>query len=182
VTSRSVFAHNIHATDTEIARLASSRASVAHCPCSNAALGSGIFPMQRHLTAGARIALGTDIGGGTGFGLLKEGLQAYLLQRVSVDGFMLSSAQLLYLATLAGAEALGVDGETGDLTPGKSADYVYLRPAPASPLAMVAAHAESAEDLLSAIFTLGGQDSVSEVCVRGKRVYSREAQVRQSFG
>jgi guanine deaminase len=168
---RSVLAHNVHATESELKRLAASGASVSHCPCSNAALGSGIFPMQRHLAAGVRFALGTDVGGGTGFGMLKEGLQAYLLQRVSSDGVMLTSAQLLYLATRAGAEALGVDAETGDLTPGKSADYVYLRPAAGSPLSMVAANVDSAEDLLSALFTLAGQESVGEVCVRGRRVY-----------
>jgi guanine deaminase len=170
---RSVLAHNVHATDHELARLAASGATVSHCPCSNAALGSGIFPMQRHLAAGVRMALGTDVGGGTGFGLLKEGLQAYLLQRVSSDGVMLNSAQLLYLATRAGAEALGVEGETGDFTAGKSADYVYLRPVEGSPLAMVAAHADSAEDLLSAIFTLAGQESVAEVWARGRRVFAR---------
>ncbi len=171
VGSRSVLAHSVHSTDAELQRLADGGAAVSHCPCSNAALGSGIFPMQRHLSAGVRFALGTDVGGGTGFGLLKEGLQAYLLQRVSSDGVMLNSAQLLYLSTRAGAEALGVGAETGDLTPGKSADYVYLRPVAGSPLSMVAAHADSAEDLLSALFTLAGQESVAEVCVRGRRVY-----------
>jgi guanine deaminase len=171
VTTRSVLAHNIHATDAELTRLAGRGASVSHCPCSNAALGSGIFPMQRHLNAGVRFALGTDVGGGTGFGLLKEGLQAYLMQRVKIDGVMLNSAQLLYLATRAGAEALGLARETGDLSPGKSADYVYLRPVEGSPLSQVAAHADSAEDLLSAIFTLAGQESVQEVCVGGKPVW-----------
>jgi len=117
--------------------------------------------------------LGTDVGGGTGFGLLKEGLQAYLMQRVAGDGVMLNSAQLLYLATRAGAEALGLDAETGDLTPGKSADFVYLKPVTGSPLAMVAAHAHSAEDLLSALFTLAGQETVAEVRVRGRLLYSR---------
>jgi guanine deaminase len=172
---RSVLAHNVHPTDGELARLAASGATVAHCPCSNAALGSGIFPMQRHLAAGVRFALGTDVGGGTGFGLLKEGLQAYLLQRVSGDGVMLNAAQLLYLATRAGAEALGVENETGDLRPGKSADYVVLRPVAGSPLAMVAAHAERPEDILSALFTLAGQESVSEVCVHGKLVTQASA-------
>jgi guanine deaminase len=103
--------------------------------------------------------------------MLKEGLQAYMLQRVSGSGVMLSSAQLLYLATRAGAEALGVESETGDLRPGKSADYVYLRPVAGSPLEMVAAHADLAEDLLSALFTLAGREEVCEVCVRGKVVY-----------
>ena len=170
---RSVLAHNVQATDAELARLASSGATVAHCPCSNAALGSGIFPLRRHLAAGVRVALGTDVGGGTGFGLLKEGLQAYLIQRVAGDGVMLNSAQLLYLATRAGAEALGLDAETGDLMPGKSADFVYLKPVAGSPLAMVAAHAHSAEDLLSALFTLAGQETVAEVRVRGRLLYSR---------
>jgi guanine deaminase len=171
----SVLAHNVHPTDGELARLAASGATVAHCPCSNAALGSGIFPMQRHLSAGVRFALGTDVGGGTGFGMLKEGLQAYMLQRVSGDGVMLNPAQLLYLATRAGAEALGLENETGDLRPGKSADYVYLQPVGGSPLAAVAAHAELPEDILSALFTLAGQESVREVCVRGKRVLPQAA-------
>lgn len=65
---RSVLAHNVHPTDWELARLAHSGATASHCPCSNAALGSGIFPMQRHLAAGARFALGTDVGGGPGSG------------------------------------------------------------------------------------------------------------------
>jgi len=172
---RSVLAHNVHPADGELERLAGGGAAVSHCPCSNAALGSGIFPMQRHLTAGVRFALGTDVGGGTGFGMLKEALQAYLVQRVAAERVMLNSAQLLYLATRAGAEALGVAGETGDLQPGKSADYVYLRPIAGSPLAIVAAHAEKAEDLLSALFTLAGQESIGEVCVRGKVVYAASA-------
>ncbi len=169
----SVLAHNVHTTDGELERLAGHGAAVSHCPCSNAALGSGIFPMARHLRAGVPFALGTDVGGGIGFGLLKEGLQSYLLQRLASDGVILTSAQLLYLATRAGAEALGIEAETGDLLPGKSADYVYLRPVGGSPLAMVTAHAEKPEDLLSALFTLGGQECVREVAVRGKRVYAR---------
>ena len=76
-------AHNVHPTDAELERLAPARTAVAHCPCSNAALGSGIFPLRRHLAAGVPCALGTDVGGGTGFGMLKEGLQAYLMQRVA---------------------------------------------------------------------------------------------------
>src|ERR1019366_1313229 len=109
-----VMAHDVHPTDSELERLAADGTSIVHCPCSNAALGSGIFPLRRHLDAGVHVALGTDIGGGTGFGMLKEALQAYLMQRVTPDGVMLDPSRLLYLATLAGAEALGLDGEIGD--------------------------------------------------------------------
>jgi guanine deaminase len=166
-----VMAHDVHPTDSELDRLASSGAAVAHCPCSNAALGSGLFPLKRHLNAGVRFALGTDVGGGTGFGLLKEGLQAYLLQRVAQDGMLLDAGHLLYLATLAGAEALGLSNETGDFRPGKSADFVYLRPLADSPLTAVLEREQSPESMLAAIFTLAGAESIAEVRVEGSIVY-----------
>src|SRR6202012_4443982 len=72
-----VLAHNVHATDSELARLAASGTAGAHCPWSNAMLGSGLFPLRRHIDAGVRCALGTDVGGGAGFGVMKEALQAY---------------------------------------------------------------------------------------------------------
>jgi guanine deaminase len=104
---RSVMAHNVHPTDSELDRLAGTDTSIAHCPASNAMLGSGCFPLRRHMTAGVRCALGTDVGGGVGFGMLKEGLHAYLMQRLSPDPVVLDAGQLLHLATLAGAEAGG---------------------------------------------------------------------------
>jgi guanine deaminase len=172
-----VMAHNVHPTDSELDRLAASGATVAHCPSSNAALGSGLFSFRRHIDAGVRCALGTDVGGGTGFGMLKEGLQAYLLQRVAPDGMLLDAGHLLYLATLAGAEALGLGGETGDFRTGKSADFVYLRPGADSALAAVLEREQSPEQMLAAIFTLAGAESVREVRVEGSVVYrSSEAE------
>jgi guanine deaminase len=166
-----VMAHDVHPTDWELDRLAANGAAVAHCPSSNAALGSGFFPLKRHINAGVRCALGTDVGGGTGFGMLKEGLQAYLLQRLAPDGMVLDAGHLLYLATLAGAEALGLGDETGDFRVGKSADLVYLRPAADSPLAAVLEREPSPEQVLAAIFTLAGAEAVHEVRVEGSIVY-----------
>ncbi len=165
-----VLAHNVHATDSELERLAASGTSVAHCPWSNAMLGSGLFPLRRHLAAGVHCALGTDVGGGTGFGVLKEALQAYALQRLAPEGEMLKPAHLLYLATLAGAGALRLDHETGDFSTGKAADFVYLRAPQKSPLEAVLQRAESMERVLAALFTLAGEESVAEVCVEGQPV------------
>src|ERR1700682_185121 len=151
VGARSVLGHNLHPTDNELQRLAASKASISHCPCSNAALGSGWFPLRRHIHAGVRVALGTDVGGGTGFGLLKEALQAYMLQRLAPEGFLLGPAHLLYLATRAGAEALGLSETIGDSQSGKAADFVYLRPPQNGPLAAVAAHADNPAHLLAAL-------------------------------
>jgi guanine deaminase len=167
----SVLAHNVHATDSELARLAAAGASVAHCASSNAALSSGIFPLRRHVEAGVRCALGTDVGAGVGFSLLKEGLQAYMMQRVIPDGAVLNGARLLYLATLAGAEALGLDAEIGDFSPGKSADFVYVKPPAGSVLESVLRNADSAERALEAIFTLAGPESIHQVRVEGSLVH-----------
>jgi len=167
---RSVFAHNVHGSDAELARLAAAGAWVAHCPSSNAMLGSGIFPMRRHLAAGVRFALGTDVGAGIGFGILKEALQCYMMQRLLPDAMALSPAHLLYLATAAGAEALGLEAETGDFTPGKSADLVRLQPVEGTPLAAAVERAESAERLLAALIAQAGAESVREVRVRGEVV------------
>lgn len=167
VERRSVIAHNVHATDSEVERLAAAGASVSHCPCSNMMLGSGIFPLRRHLDAGVRVALGTDVGGGTGFGMPKEALAAYEIQRLAPAGVLLAPAHLLYLATRAGAEALQLENETGDFTPGKSADFVYLRAPEGSPLEGILDHAENLERSLAALITLAGAESVAEVAVGG---------------
>jgi guanine deaminase len=166
-----VMAHDVHPTASQLDRLAASGTAIAHCPSSNAALGSGLFPLKRHIDARVRCALGTDVGGGIGFGMLKEGLQAYLLQRVAPGGVLLDAAHLLYLTTLAGAEALGLGDETGDFRAGKSADLVYLRPPADSPLAAVLERDPSPEQALAAIFTLAGAESVREVRVEGSIVY-----------
>ena len=171
VGERSVFAHDVHPTDDELRRLAAAGAAVAHCPCSNAFLGSGLFPLRRHLDAGVRVALGTDVGAGTGFGMLKEALMAYQVQMLQPDGVRLGPAGLLWLSTGAGAAALGLADEVGDLSVGKSADFVLVRPPAGSTLAAVLERSESVEEALGAVFTLAREESIAEVRVAGEVVW-----------
>ena len=166
-----VMAHNIHPGAGELARLAATRTSVAHCPGSNSALGSGIFPLRRHLDAGVHFALGTDVGGGLGFGMPKEALQAYLVQRLAPEGELLSPAHLLYLATLAGAESLGLTELTGNFVPGKAADLVYLRPPAESALAASLELADSPSRILACLITQAGAESVRQVRVDGQVIH-----------
>jgi guanine deaminase len=171
VGARSVFAHDVHVGDGELARLAASGAAVCHCPSSNAFLGSGSFPLRRHLDAGARVALGTDVGAGTGLSLLAEGLMAYNVQMLlGSAGVRLRPAHLLWLATGAGASALGLSDEIGDLSVGKSADYVLLRPPQGSTLSAVLSRCDSVESKLGVLFTLAREESIAEVRVAGKVV------------
>ena len=171
VTPRSVLAHNVHPTDPELATLAARGASVAHCPTSNSALGSGLFPMRRHVEAGVRVAMGSDVGAGTGFSMLKEGLQAYFMQRLLGDeGLPLTSAHLLWLCTSAGARALGLEHEVGDLSVGKQFDAIWLLPEAGDPLAVGLGNAKSADDALSKVFALGTTSDIGGVWVGGDQI------------
>lgn len=166
VNPKAVYAHNVYPQEAELARLHEQQAAVAHCPCSNAFIGSGIFPMQQHLQHGVRFGLGSDVAGGTGFGLLKEGLMAYMAQRLLPQGVLLSAAQLLYLATKAGAGALGL-ADVGDLNPGSVADLVWVCPPEHSSLAKVLQQTSDPEHALGAVFSMASEADIAQVYVDG---------------
>jgi guanine deaminase len=169
---RAVMAHDVHATAPEIERLAASRTSVAHCPSSNSSLGSGVFPMKRHLAAGVHVAMGTDIGAGVTFSIAREALEAYLIQNVAPDGQVLRPCHLLYLATAAGAKALGLSVDIGDFAAGKAADFVCVRPRAGSLLAGAFDRAREFRDKLGFVFSVGRPEDISEVRVSGDVVFA----------
>jgi len=167
----SVLAHNVHPTDGELALLAARDARIAHCPTSNAALGSGLFPLARHLAHGVGVALGSDVGAGNGFSLLKEGIQAYFAQRLlGSEGYPLTATHLLHLATTAGASALGLAAEVGDFTVGKHFDAQWICPRDGDPLAAGLAHAADPDDALARVFALGTCNDVRGVWVDGEPI------------
>jgi guanine deaminase len=171
VNGRSVFAHNVHARDEELALMGAAGAWAAHCPTSNSALGSGLFPLRRHVEHGVGVSLGSDVGAGTGFFLLKEGLQAYFMQQLlGADGLPLTPVHLLYLATRAGALALGLAHRVGDFAPGKEFDAVWVRPAEGSTFAVNLAHAADSTDALARTFALATPADVAAVWLRGELV------------
>ncbi len=128
-------AHCVHVADDEVDLIAASGASIAHCPRSNAYLGTGIAPLARFLSAGAghpehsrRIGLGTDSAGSCmRLDFFEEMRFALALQRaVAQDASVLTAKTVLELATIGGARTLDLDGQTGSLTPGKRADIIAV--------------------------------------------------------
>jgi guanine deaminase len=179
VNPRTVLAHNVHPTDHELEVMAEVGSWVAHCPTSNAALGSGLFPFKRHDAYGVGVALGSDVGAGTGFSLIKEGLQAYFAQQLlGPDGLSLTPAHLLYLATRAGALALGLGDQVGDFEIGRRFDAVWLRPIPDSTLDIVLRHATDASDALAKVFALATPADVAGVWVDGLQLNASPVSVR----
>jgi guanine deaminase len=115
--------------------------------------------------------MGTDVGAGTGFSMLKECLQAYFVQRLlGPAGTELTSTHLLHLATSAGAEALGLSETVGDFSVGRQFDALWMRPPDGSALGISLRHAHSAEDALAKAFAMGGSGDVAGVWVGGRPV------------
>ncbi len=139
------FAHAIHVTAGEIRKFAAAGCGVAHCPCSNMRLASGIAPIRQYMAAGVAVGLGVDgSASNDASNLLLEARQAMLLARlqlavpqadgeggyappahpVPADAWM-TAREVLELATLGGARVLGRT-DIGSLEPGKCADFFTL--------------------------------------------------------
>ncbi len=121
--------HCVHQTAADIALLAETQAAVIHCPKSNAKLGAGIAPLSRWLkTPNLRVGLGTDSAvSNNSLDLWEEMRFALLLQRAALeDAEAVTARDVLRLATLGGADAMGLSTQIGSLTPGKSADLIAV--------------------------------------------------------
>jgi cytosine/adenosine deaminase-related metal-dependent hydrolase len=115
-------AHCVKLDTAEIDLFAASKTGVAHCPCSNCRLGSGIAPVRRMRDAGVKVALGVDGSASNDAGhLLDEARQLLLLQRVANGADAMSAREALEIATLGGAAVLGRP-DCGALAVGKRAD------------------------------------------------------------
>ncbi len=117
-------AHCVHLSEAEVGLLAETRTGVAHCPCSNMRLGSGIPPVRRMLDAGVKVGLGVDgSSSNDGGNLLAEARQSLLLQRVAGGPAAMTTAEAFRIATLGGAAVLHRP-ELGRIEPGCAADLV----------------------------------------------------------
>jgi len=115
-------AHCVKLDLSEIDLFAQSKTGVAHCPCSNCRLGSGIAPVRAMRDAGVKVGLGVDGSASNDAGhLLSEARQALLLQRVQNGADAMSAREALEIATLGGAAVLGRN-DCGSLEVGKRAD------------------------------------------------------------
>ncbi len=166
--SRGLYGHAIHLEDREIARLSEVGAAVVHCPTSNTFIGSGLFDLMGLASAGVRIGLATDTGGGSSFSMLRTMAAAYEIAQLR--GTALHPAQLMWLATEGSAQALHMSGQIGHLGVGAAADLCVLDLAATPAIAQRSARAETFWDALFPTIMMGDDRAVRDVWVAGQRV------------
>ncbi|HUP62793.1 MAG TPA: amidohydrolase [Thermoanaerobaculia bacterium] len=153
-------AHGVWLTADEIRMLAAKKVGVAHCPESNMMLASGVAPVVDMIKAGVELGLGTDgpAGSNNNLDMIEEMASAARLQKVTTgDPKAISARELLRLATIGGAQALGLADKIGTLEKGKRADIaiVDLHQAKTQPVYSV----ESA-----IVYAASGSSVVTTIC------------------
>lgn len=168
---RSVFAHGVHLNEDAMNRLGRAEAAIAFCPTSNLFLGSGLFDLQLARQCGVCVGIGTDVGAGTSFSVLHTLGEAYKVGQLR--GTNLDPLQALYLATAAGAEALGIRSKVGALEVGQEADFIVLDPA-ATPLLARRTAGADLRGKLFALQILGDDRAVAATYIKGRCAHTRE--------
>ncbi|MBA5688379.1 guanine deaminase [Rugamonas apoptosis] len=170
---RAVYGHCIWLDDADRARMAATGAAAAVCPTSNLFLGSGLFDFAQADRAGMRMALATDVGGGTSCSMLQTMNEAYKVARLT--GSYLPALRMFYLATLGAARAMGLEGTIGGFAPGAEADFIVLDPQATPLLQRRTSHCASLEELLFALALLGDDRAVAATYAAGQPVHVRDA-------
>jgi 5-methylthioadenosine/S-adenosylhomocysteine deaminase len=152
--------HCVRVDESDIAAIVRTRCTVAHCPVSNAKLGHGVAPLVELLAAGVQVGLGSDsVASNNRMDLLEEARIALLAQRWRLASFETPSASdVLELATLGGAAALGLETAVGSLEEGKQADLSAF---------WLEGLAPATDPISAAILSLGGRRATF-VSVAGK--------------
>ncbi|MDD9922212.1 MAG: 8-oxoguanine deaminase [Boseongicola sp.] len=153
-------AHCVKLDTQEIDLFSKSGTSVAHCPCSNCRLGSGIAPVRGMKDAGVNVSLGVDGSASNDqASVVSEARQAMLLQRVSKGADAMSAREALELATVGGARSLGRT-DIGRIAPGMRADLAIWD----------ASGLDSAGSWDPAALVLAGPSKVKHLFVEGRQV------------
>ncbi len=168
---RSVFGHCLHLDDADRARMQATDSVMSFCPTSNLFIGSGLFDLEAARERGIRVGLATDVGGGTSYSLLQTLAEAYKVLMLRHQ--RLNAWRGLWLATLAGAQALSLDDKIGNFAIGKEADCVVLDFAATPVLDRRTQTAKTLEERLFALMMLGDDRAIAATYVMGEEMWRR---------
>ena len=165
---KAFYGHAIHLEPRERDQLREVGAALIHCPTSNTFIGSGLFDTAGLMAQDHRIGLATDTGGGSSFSMLRSMAAAYEISQLR--GTALHPAQLLWLATQGGADALHLGDKIGNIAIGREADLVVLDLASTPAIAQRNAAAQTDWEAIFPTIMMGDDRAIHDVWIAGKRV------------
>ncbi|XP_024947674.1 guanine deaminase isoform X9 [Cephus cinctus] len=173
LTNKTILAHGIYLTDTELDLLNKRGTSVSHCPSSNTCLRSGLCDVKKLKSHGVKVGLGTDVSGGQSSSIIdamRSALQVSNHIAIQTPGYEpLNYKDVFYLATLGGATALALDEHIGNLVPGKQFDALVIDlNVSTGPLDNLIEY--TLEEKLQRLIYSGDDRNIVEVYVAGQRV------------
>jgi guanine deaminase len=176
---RSILGHGVHLTEQEFQVLHDTGTAISHCPTSNLFLGSGLFSIEKAMDEKRpiRVGLATDLGAGTNFSQLVTMNEAYKVAQM--NGYSLSAHHAYYLATRGAANALYLDDKIGSIEVGMEADIAVLDLNATPVLDYRLKYANSLDETLFVVMTLGDDRTACATYVAGNLVYSRDQQIRK---
>lgn len=167
---RGIYGHAIHLIERECQRLREVGASLIHCPTSNLFIGSGLFDLSGLKTAGQKVGLATDTGGGSSFSMLRTMAAAYEISQLK--GAPLHPSQLLWLATVGNAEALHLQSKIGNLSPEIEADIVVINLHSTEFIDYRVKRAENIWDAIFPTIIMGDERAIDAVWIGGRLMKS----------
>ncbi len=165
--SKSLFGHCIHLSEREAGAMSESKSVAVFCPTSNLFLGSGLFDLARLSDAKrpVRVAVATDIGGGTSYSMLRTFDEAYKI--LNLQGQRYNPLRSFYQMTLGNARALSLHDKIGTLEAGSEADFVVLNAGATSAMKLRMETVTSLSEELFLLQTMGDDRSVTHTYVAG---------------
>ena len=167
---RTLYGHGVHFSDADIEMVKDTDTSIIHCPTSNLFLGSGLFDYQKFKDVGARIALGTDVGGGTSLSPFATMKAAYEIAQFR--NYSLTPFEAFYLLTLGGAEALHLGDKIGRIAPGYEADLTVVNLTSTEIIRNRMKHVDKLAEILFLQIILADDRAIRTTYANGKQVYT----------
>ncbi|MDB5554811.1 MAG: guaD [Rhizobium sp.] len=173
--AKSLFGHCIHLSEREADAMSESGSVAVFCPTSNLFLGSGLFGLKRlgRRDKPVRVAVATDIGGGTSYSMLRTLDEGYKV--LQLQGDRMTPLESFYRMTLGNAEALGLQDRIGTLDVGSDADLVVLNAAATPAMALKMEVVTTLAEELFLMQTVGDDRTIAETYVAGVAVKSGPA-------
>ncbi|MBM4272964.1 MAG: amidohydrolase family protein [Deltaproteobacteria bacterium] len=172
VGEKTLLGHSLHLDDEDFIRVKETGAVLCPCPPSNFFLGSGLFKFAKAKEYNVKAALGTDLGAGNTFSMVRAMDEAYKMAQL--QGYSLSPFEAFYLVTLGGARALSLEDKIGNFEVGKEADFIIMDLKSTPFLEFRMQFTKTLRDKLFVQMMLSDDRAIRETYVYGALVHNRE--------